>query len=342
MYRIFILVLFFVFISVPMGFSKKPPDDVLYHSSLHYYARGMAYWYSSKTGGLERFIKIPYDKLGCNHCHARTCDTCHKTVINGIPTYSVKTAKQMKNCLRCHKREFAMLKLMKKLKAMDVHFAKGMTCVDCHSSKEIHGDGKYYISMREPGAMNTKCENCHKKIPQTLAHTIHKGKLGCTACHVRFVFTCYNCHINTMLTQKKKIFIPVTGWTFLINYNGKVVAANMQSFVLKDKRTFMLFAPCFSHNVMKKGRSCKECHENKLTQELKNGEVTLTWLKNGKLEHIKGVIPIVKDVNYKLVFFDYENGKWVPFKPTFKTEVQFAGFGKPLTAEQLKKLEMKR
>ena len=34
-----------------------------YESSLHYYAHGMAYWYSKENGGLETLTGIPYDKL---------------------------------------------------------------------------------------------------------------------------------------------------------------------------------------------------------------------------------------------------------------------------------------
>lgn len=46
-------------------------------------------------------------------------------------------------------------------KLADVHIAKGMGCMDCHSAREMHGDGTAYESSGALEATDTTCEKCH-------------------------------------------------------------------------------------------------------------------------------------------------------------------------------------
>ncbi|MHB1045998.1 MAG: multiheme c-type cytochrome [Thermoanaerobaculia bacterium] len=41
----------------------------------------------------------------------------------------------------------------------DVHYQRGMVCIDCHSSKDLHGDGNIYSKKEEQVAL--QCETCH-------------------------------------------------------------------------------------------------------------------------------------------------------------------------------------
>jgi hypothetical protein len=41
----------------------------------------------------------------------------------------------------------------------DVHYDKGLSCIDCHTTRELHGDGIIYGTMKEE--MNISCEGCH-------------------------------------------------------------------------------------------------------------------------------------------------------------------------------------
>lgn len=41
----------------------------------------------------------------------------------------------------------------------DIHYTKGMTCIDCHTSKELHGDGNIYSKKHQ--AVEIRCEDCH-------------------------------------------------------------------------------------------------------------------------------------------------------------------------------------
>lgn len=315
-------------------------NECFFQKSLHYTTRGMAYWYDKNNGGLETITDIPYAELKCKNCHISSCDVCHKNEINNKLSYSTDTAKNNEKCLKCHKRAGAVIKKDKKLNQLDVHFAKGMQCTDCHTARELHGDGTEYDSMRQIGAMDVKCENCHESVPSSISHKIHRAKLDCNSCHVRHVVSCSNCHFDTLVKEGKKVAIPLSDWVFLINYEGKITSANMQTFVVSKNKTFILFAPQNSHSVMKEGRKCNECHGIDNVKKVQSGNIDLIWLENGKINNIKGVIPIVDGVTYNCVYQDYKDGKWIPIENPQTPLLQYAGYGKPLTKIQLKKLAM--
>jgi hypothetical protein len=228
--------------------------DCLFLRSLHYTANGMRYWYSKKTGGLELVTGVPYADLSCKNCHTAGCDRCHKAEKEKTLRYSINAAKNQNMCLECHGREKAMIAIDQKANQEDVHTVQGMACANCHSAREMHGDGTGHLSMKQPNVMDTKCENCHEAVSQTEAHIVHQEKLDCKACHVRHVLSCTNCHFGNMVQKGVRKAMPVSGWMFLMNYAGKVTSANMQTFVAEGNKTFLIFAPHMSHSIMKKGR----------------------------------------------------------------------------------------
>ena len=316
---------------------SQEAKDTLFYRSLHYTASGMGYWYSQSNGGLETITGIPYSQLSCQNCHVSGCSRCHLTTTSDGPVYSGKVARQQEQCLECHAREASVLKTDKEFNRLDVHFARGMTCLDCHTVRDLHGDGKTYVSMKQEGAMETNCEKCHMP-GETRSHTVHGGKVDCKACHEQHVVSCTNCHFETQVQEGKRIAIPVSGWLFLMNFNGKVTAANMQSFVVKGNKTFLMFAPQHSHSIMKKGRQCNECHATQIIQEIQKGTVALTRLEDGKLQNIQGVIPVAEDVDWEVVYQDREQGKWVPLSNPAKPRLHYAGYGQPLTKDQMRNL----
>ena len=312
--------------------------DCMYLSSLHYTANGMQYWYSKEKGGLENITGIPFSKLRCKNCHVPGCDKCHKVERDGKARYSTEAAKDQSMCLQCHGRQKKIMKIDDAAKQQDIHFSMGMECIDCHTQREMHGDGIEYSSHKQRGAMDTKCENCHDDIKPTDSHTVHKEKLDCKACHVRHVVSCTNCHFDTLVKEGKRTAIPVSGWVFLMNYRGKVSSGTMQTFVVNSNKTFFMFAPRMSHSVMKDGRSCDDCHGAKSMKQVQEGKITLTWLEDGKVNNLKGVIPAVDGVDYKCVYQDRKNGEWIPIKNPAKPIYQYTAFGKPLSKKQLEKL----
>ena len=335
------LVFIISIISVTSLFSQEVQEpECIFKSSLHYTARGMGYWYDKSQGGLETITGVSYNDLGCKNCHISTCDECHKTEMNGKVVYSNEPAKKQDMCLKCHAREASIIKINEKANTPDVHFAAGMQCMDCHTAREMHGDGVKYLSMKQLGAMDVNCEQCHDKITQTTSHKIHGNNLDCKSCHVQQVVSCTNCHFETMVNEGKRVAIPVSGWEFLMNYNGKVTSANMQTFVVPGNKTFMIFAPQFSHSVSKQGKKCEDCHNNSNVEKINSGTINLTWLKNGKVEQVNGVIPVVDAVKYNTVYQNYNNGNWKPIENPPDPKVQYVSFGTPLTKEQLKKLSI--
>lgn len=81
----------------------------------------------------------------------------------------------------------------------DVHYQKGMMCVDCHKKVEMHGDGMKYTGKQEVKD-RPKCTSCHKTIKSNklrvrVAHDAHKGKVSCYGCHAAGQYrNCYACH----------------------------------------------------------------------------------------------------------------------------------------------------
>lgn len=316
-----------------------PEEECFFLKSLHHTAKGMEFWYSKEKGGLESLTGIPYSKLKCQNCHVAGCDRCHRTEKGKHLSYTLKASQNQTMCLKCHAREQAMMRIDLRLKQEDVHLAKGMNCSDCHSKREMHGDGTQYTSLKEPGAMDTNCEKCHNAIKPSDAHTAHEGKLDCKACHVRHVVSCTNCHFDHMVKTGERKAIPVDSWVFLMNYKGKVSSASMQTFLVSPNKTFLMFAPHMSHSIMKDGRKCDDCHASKTVQQIeKEKKVKLTWLEQGKVVNLKGVIPVVQGVKYECAYLDLEDGKWEPVKNSAEPMVQFAAFGEPLTKQQLEAL----
>jgi hypothetical protein len=314
------------------------PENFNFLTSLHFTTKGMKYWYSKENGGLERITEVPYSELGCKNCHVTGCGACHEESDQGKLIYSSIAPTIQSECLKCHGREKAIMKIDREAGEEDVHVAMDMTCTDCHSLEEMHGDGKNYISMKQEGAMDTECENCHDDIEPSSSHLVHNDKLDCKGCHSRHVLSCTNCHFDAMVKTGKRSAIPVSEWLFLINYKGKVTAGNMQNFVAKENKTFLIFAPHMSHSIMKEGRKCEDCHGSENAKNVHNGKVTLTWFEDGKVQNLKGVIPVVKGVDYKCVYQNLEENKWIPIDNPSDPLIQYPAFGKPLSKNQLDQL----
>ncbi|PID72613.1 MAG: amino acid ABC transporter substrate-binding protein [Desulfobulbus propionicus] len=117
----------------------------------------------------------------------------------------------------------------------DVHHAKGMSCIDCHTREEIMGDGTSYAHYEQQ--LEITCTSCHDANPGTtrkknhLTNVEREGKnayligkndrkkrllnppkhdvctypghkrITCEACHSTWVPQCYGCHAKRDATQ---------------------------------------------------------------------------------------------------------------------------------------------
>jgi hypothetical protein len=325
-----------------------------FETSLHATRQGKATFYSKENGGFETLTNVPMSDLPCQQCHAQTyadgtpvnaaayepgCKDCHAQV-GDKPSQEV--------CLGCHSRQGFEIGNFS-----DVHREMGFECTSCHTQREMHGDRTQYSSMLEPGAMDAKCENCHTTLVDNTYHNIHQENVDCIVCHSQSLTTCYNCHFESEVAGGGKRFFapPRTDFELLINRNGKVYAATMQTLVYQGK-SFVAIAPFGSHTISKEARSaCSDCHNNAALQEYaETGKITVTrWDdEEGKLIGPRGIIPLPPDWQEALQFdfLDYTGDpanpetdatKWIFLK--HGADLMQMLFSEPLTDEQMEKLK---
>lgn len=332
--RLALCLLFPIVIGVASPVSAQVPAasrDTIYARSLHFTTKGFAHWYAKEQGGPELITGLPYASLGCGDCHVGTCDTCHRKEVNGKAIYSLEPARAEAACAKCHS-----VPTGEKAKA-DVHASRGMTCMSCHTTREIHGNGVAYDTYAQPGAVEAKCENCHDGA-KCKAFTLHQGKVDCSACHARPATQCHNCHLETKLRDKKSISVPLEDVSFLVNHDGRVTAGTFLSYAYRDK-TMITFGRSFSHSVVRQGRGCAECHGTKTARDLAaNGFRLMTW-ENGAIKNAHGVIPVVDGVRWGAVFLDRRDDRWVPIEKAADPLIQYSAYCTPLSREQLARLQ---
>jgi hypothetical protein len=308
-----------------------PDSNNMFTKSLHYTFKGLQFIYSKEQGGLERLTGRPFSELGCakSQCHITSCDVCHKSELNGKSSYSIDAAKNPKICEPCHG---DMAK-----DNPDVHFAKNMKCTDCHTSREMHGDGIAHNTFNEPGFFDAKCSNCHASLTQSASHTVHKDKLDCLSCHMYGSTTCLNCHIDSRLKGIKGSSVQMTDMYFLVNHDGKVKLANLLSYVCQGK-TMITFAPAFSHSIRKEGRKCSECHNSQIVKDIQEGKFKLASWENGALKGVKGVVPVVNVLKWNIDFLDRVDSTWILLNNPPEPIINYSGYCTPLSLEQFGKL----
>jgi hypothetical protein len=312
----------------PHSSDDAASPETTFPSSLHATGRGMIMWYGADNGGFEQFARIPYDELHCRGCHRPLCENCHLATRDSVP---------QDKCLSCHGLVAAEWDSYS-----DVHRSAGMQCMDCHSLREMHGDGISYVSLLDSGAMDASCETCHTIVGNNEYHTLHAERLDCSACHVQGVVTCYNCHFETELRDNRKLsYGRFTDWVFLVNHQGKVHAANFQN-VKYQEYTFLAMAPFVAHAITRNARTCADCHESRaLAEYLETGMIQAArWdSATNRMTHQIGVIPVPHDWRTSLRFDFVElapDGNWV-FMERGPDESQML-FGTPLTPLQLERL----
>jgi hypothetical protein len=77
-----------------------------------------------------------------------------------------------------------------------VHLAKIQNCTGCHSSAEIHGNGRVYDQRYTMQALPT-CASCHLNIESSnLFHSVHINTFNCQTCHSQNYNNCGSCHVG--------------------------------------------------------------------------------------------------------------------------------------------------
>ncbi len=344
-------------------------------TSLHASRRGQEYWYSKENGGFESITEIPMDSLACQGCHGPgkangdpideasyqpDCYDCHD-INNWLPV-------KQETCLGCHSRQKAEIDMaanpVTASHFSDVHRDAGMVCTDCHTMDELHGDGKSYNSMLEPGAIKVSCTNngCHplENLPQNYSHDLHTQAIDCAACHVQSVVSCYSCHFETEIVQNQKRFYgppPLHNFVMLVNGEkaAKVTTATFQALTYTDS-TFYAIAPYTAHSIQREARNCLDCHQNEhVSSYFTDNKITVTrWDETeGKIINSTGAIPVPPDwqTALQMDFVHYTGSATDPVDQPFdstqwtylksgadRTQMLYAN---PLSSTQMNKLDFR-
>jgi hypothetical protein len=200
------------------GLVKRPSDNLRscvvchkqitdnYAKSLHYTSAGQ------RSGVMPRFskeeLKTFDEKVfqqSCRSCHA-SCGDCH---VKGAPVGGISIGliakhkfvkkDEGKTCAFCHGGRVYPEYTGDYGGSPDVHYQKGMLCMDCHKKAELHGDGTAYTSKQHVKD-RPSCKNCHKlgqeaKMTARVAHREHEGKVTCYGCHSGAAYrNCSQCH----------------------------------------------------------------------------------------------------------------------------------------------------
>lgn len=348
---VFVLVLAAIFLPAGSAFPDEKSPEECFATSLHHTTRGMERWYDA-ADGFSAVTGVPYKELSCKGgCHVASCNSCHLEKTDAGLVYSVDMARQSETCLKCHSREKATLGMDKAAGTPDVHM-DFLSCADCHTAREVHGDGTCYESMRAPGAMDAKCSNCHTPdsteytaVPDSRSHIVHLGKLDCTACHVSNTMTCYNCHFGVLKETGKKsesFAAKAKDFLLLVKYEGRVTSGTLQTLVGPDNYPFVTYVPYFTHSIMPGGRKCEECHDTEAVNVLaRGGRFAPGAVENGKLVFYKGVIPLAPD-RLDWPFLEKKDGAWTAFTPDGGPLVQLGVYAEPLSNSDLNKMSVKQ
>ncbi|HOD36326.1 MAG TPA: cytochrome c3 family protein [Syntrophales bacterium] len=212
------------------GIVKKPSDNLKlcgmchkpiaenYGKSLHYTSAGQKHGVAGRFSDAEvkTFDEKVFEK-SCRTCHA-SCGDCHvrSPAVGGISVGLIEGHKYVKKnegktCAFCHGGRVYPEYTGEYGGSVDVHYQKGMMCLECHKKEEMHGDGQKYLSKNEV-KQRPRCENCHKpggeaKLTARVSHDKHRGKASCQSCHSSGPYRqCYDCH-PTGSKAKAEIFI---------------------------------------------------------------------------------------------------------------------------------------
>ena len=290
------------------GFVKRPSSDLrvcgkchkeiadTYKNTLHFTTAGLRHGVSGRFSERER--KIFDEKVfqrSCRSCHA-SCGDCHvaSPKIAGVSTGLLKNHRfvakdEGKTCGACHGGRVYPEFTGDFGGSADVHYQKGMTCLNCHTKTRLHGTGTTYRTKKEVKE-KPACADCHKAGDEKTekaktAHTQHKDRVSCYACHSGGVYTnCYGCHLGKGATPKPGFALGLDPKDKRTVTTLRLVPAVRDTFknagiVMEKYDNLPNYWGSPVHNIRKsteRTRSCEACHVEKqdfLTREklIENG-----------------------------------------------------------------------
>ncbi|MBN1547735.1 MAG: hypothetical protein JW902_13880 [Syntrophaceae bacterium] len=253
-----------------------------YAKALHYTSAGQRHGVMKRfsENELKQFDEKIFEQ-SCRSCHA-SCGNCHvkAAAVGGISIGLIQGHKfvkrdEGKTCAFCHGGRVYPEYTGEYGGRPDVHYQKGMLCMDCHKKADMHGDGNVYPSKQEVKDRPV-CTNCHTELGREArlsvrtAHTRHRDKVTCYGCHASAEYrNCYNCHKESV--SKSGFFLGLNP------RDGKTLTTLRAIPTARD--TFAKAGVTMSHydnlpnywntpvhNIRKRTtrtRSCDACHTDK-------------------------------------------------------------------------------
>ncbi len=273
--------------SAHAGLIARPSDDfkicgichkkvvLNYSKALHYTSlgqrEGVKHRFSAEE--LKTFDSKVFEQ-SCRTCHA-SCGDCHvkSPPVAGITTGFLQGHKfvnknEGKTCASCHGGRVYPEFTGEYGGTPDVHYQKGMMCVDCHKKREMHGDGMMYKSKQEVKD-RPQCLSCHKKRKYERSHETHKDTVSCQGCHSSDQYRqCYNCHTESGSTSKPDFLLGLNPrdkktLTTLRLIPTIKTTFNKAGIKMKNFDALPNYWDSSVHNIKKRTertRSCDSCH----------------------------------------------------------------------------------
>ncbi len=219
--------------------SESLGDDLLRRACLrcHLRTQGSRRWGEHKGLGCSAcHVAYPNDAEG-KHSHSLTrnvgitaCLKCHNANHVGadyIGLFEKDSERGFRSPFEKGKQASRIYGSEQHRLVADVHFNAGMTCMDCHTLDEVHGNGK--VPQSTENGVTISCEGCHVRgdhptvrhdgngnftllrgknptIPKLneniIPHRVqaHRQKMRCSACHAAWSFQDYG--LNLMLEER--------------------------------------------------------------------------------------------------------------------------------------------
>ena len=251
-------------------------------TSMHYNAYGMKGEYERGAAGhFGMDMDATYEKAKCVGCHVTTCTKCHLGYKPEMGHGDECVDITMDTCDACHltKQTSTFIGDMPKHKSKgphaDIHYEKGLTCMDCHSSEDMHGDGNIYAHQME--AVTAACADCHKspgKVVKEMnvtqysldipSHKIHDATLDCTACHTGWTTRCVNCHLDLLESDGiKKTDGIETDAFYLVKASDGLIKPFLKMTTSYGDKTHTGYGEWMQHTITADAKDCAFCHENR-------------------------------------------------------------------------------
>lgn len=276
------------------GLISKPSENIDACASCHqdigsHFKKSLHYTTAGLQNGIhKRFSKAQAEQFdakvfeqSCRSCHA-SCGDCHvKTAaVSGVDqglfaNHRFQKKNESKTCSACHGGRIYAEFMGKSSGVRDIHFEKGMTCLNCHKKQELHGDGTAADSKRNVKG-KPSCTDCHKLNASAASGKIHQqhvNKTNCQACHVASEYNqCSSCHVGKGAAPSQAFLLGTDPQNKDRLVTLRMTPVARDTFASKgismdnyDQITNFWTAPV--HNIRKKTartRTCSPCHtENK-------------------------------------------------------------------------------